>query len=228
VHPIARFFCPALKSDNCKSLELLLVMSPRSISQISSEDNKQAAPAAAVSGVRSSSEIFPSSPFMNTTDPFFQAQELRIRQVISELEALLNPSNYTRDQFDKVTRHYQFVLSAEQSRLEIESRGANQTAEPLLKPVLIKQEEEDEEDFIWPVPTEAEEALPFEEDWELIIREGDTVQIQIQDKLFGGRVGEVKSVTAHQVQIELWGSRKRIRRAKTSVRKLLIWGPDGL
>jgi hypothetical protein len=165
---------------------------------------------------------------MNTTDPFFQAQELRIRQVISELEALLNPNNYTRDQFDKVTRHYQFVLSAEQSRLEIESRGANQTAEPLLKPVLIKQEEEDEEDFIWPVPTEAEEALPFEEDWELIIREGDTVQIQIQDKLVGGRVGEVKSVTAHQVQIELWGSRTRIRRAKTSVRKLLIWGPDGL
>ena len=75
---------------------------------------------------------------------------------------------------------------------------------------------------------EAEEALPFEEDWELIIREGDTVQIQIQDKLVGGRVGEVKSVTAHQVQIELWGSRKRIRRAKPSVRKLLIWGPDGL
>ena len=99
---------------------------------------------------------------MNQTDLFFQAQELRIRQVISELETLTDPSNYTGDQFDKVTRHYQFVLSAEQSRLEIESRGANQTAEPLLKPVLIKQEEEDiEEDFTWPVPTEAEEALPF-------------------------------------------------------------------
>ena len=123
-------------------------MSPSRISQISSEDSNQAAPAAAVSGVRSSSEIFPSNPFMNTTDPFFQAQELRIRQVISELEALLNPSNYTRDHFDKVTRHYQFVLSAEQSRLEIESWGANKTAEPILRPVLIKQEEEEvEEDF---------------------------------------------------------------------------------
>ena len=85
---------------------------------------------------------------MNTTDPFFQAQELRIRQVISELETLRNPSNYTRDQFEKVTRHYQFVLSAEQSRSEIESWGANKTAEPLLKPVLTKQEEEEvEEDF---------------------------------------------------------------------------------
>ena len=166
---------------------------------------------------------------MNTTDPFFQAQELRIRQVISELETLRNPSNYTRDQFEKVTRHYQFVLSAEQSRLEIESRGANQTTEPLLKPVLIKQEEEEvEEDFTWPVPTQAEEAAPFEEDWELIIKEGDTVQVQRQDKLFGGQVGEVKSVTAHQVQIELWESKRRIRRAKTSVRKLHIWGPDGL
>ena len=166
---------------------------------------------------------------MNTTDPFFQAQELRIRQVISELETLRNPSNYTRDQFEKVTRHYQFVLSAEQSRLEIESWGANQTAEPLLKPVLIKQEEEEvEEDFTWPVPTQAEEAAPFEEDWELIIKEGDTVQVQSQDKLFGGLVGEVKSVTAHQVQIELWESKRRIRRAKTSVRKLHIWGPDGL
>ena len=166
---------------------------------------------------------------MNKTDPFFQAQELRIRQVISELETLRNPSNYTRDQFEKVTRHYQFVLSAEQSRLEIESWGANQTAEPLLKPVLIKQEEEEvEEDFTWPVLTQAEEAAPFEVDWELIIKEGDTVQVQSQDKLVGGQVGEVKSVTAHQVQIELWESRRRIRRAKTSVRKLHIWGPDGL
>ena len=166
---------------------------------------------------------------MNTTDPFFQAQELRIRQVISELETLRNPSNYTRDQFEKVTRHYQFVLSAEQSRLEIESWGANKTVEPLLRPVLIKQEEEEvEEDFTWPVPTQAEEAAPFEEDWELIIKEGDTVQVQSQDKLFGGQVGEVKSVTAHQVQIELWESRKRIRRAKTSVSKLHIWGPDRL
>ena len=203
--------------------------SPTSNYQISSEDYKQAAPAAAVSEVRSSSEIRPSNPFMNTTDPFFQAQELRIRQVISELETLRNPSNYTRDQFEKVTRHYQFVLSAEQSRLEIESWGANKTAEPLLKPVLIKQEEEEvEEDFTWPVPTQAEEAAPFEEDWELIIKEGDTVQVQRQDKLVGGQVGEVKSVTAHQVQIELWESRKRIRRAKTSVRKQHIWGPDGL
>ena len=104
----------------------------------------------------------------------------------------------------------------------------HQTAEPLLKLVLIKQEEEEvKEEFTWPVLTQAEEAAPFEEDWELIIKEGDTVQVQSQDKLVGGQVGEVKSVTAHQVQIELWESRKRIRRAKTSVRKLHIWGPDG-
>ena len=96
-------------------------MSPTSISQISFEDSNQAAPAAAAVEVRPSSEVRPSK-FMNTSDPFFQAQELRISQVIAELETLKNPSNYTRDQFDKVTRHYQFVLSAEQSRLEIESR----------------------------------------------------------------------------------------------------------
>ena len=204
-------------------------MSPSRISQISSEDHNQAAPAAAASEVRPASAIRPSNPFMNKTDPFFQAQELRIRQVISELETLTDPSNYTGDQFDKVTRHYQFVLSAEQSRLEIESWGANKTAEPLLRPVLIKQEEEEEEDFTWPVPIQAEEeAAPFEEDWELIIKEGDTVQVQSQDKLFGGQVGIVKLVTAHQVQIELWESRKRIRRAKKSVSKLHIWGPDGL
>ena len=202
--------------------------SPTSNYQISSEDYKQAAPAAATSEVRPASAIRPSK-FMNKTDPFFQAQELRIRQVISELETLTDPSNYTGDQFDKVTRHYQFVLSAEQSRLEIESWGANKTAEPLLRPVLIKQEEEEEEDFTWPVPIQAEEeAAPFEEDWELIIKEGDTVQVQSQDKLFGGQVGIVKLVTAHQVQIELWESRKRIRRAKKSVSKLHIWGPDGL
>ncbi len=134
---------------------------PTSNYQISSEDYKQAAPAAATSEVRPASAIRLSN-FMNKTDPFFQAQELQIRQVIVELETLLNPSNYTRDQFEKVTRHYQFVLSAEQSRLEIESRGANQTAKPLLKPVLIKQEEEEvEEDFTWPVLTQAEEAAPF-------------------------------------------------------------------
>ena len=202
--------------------------SPTSNYQISSEDYKQAAPAAATSEVRPASAIRLSN-FMNKTDPFFQAQELRIRQVISELETLTDPSNYTGDQFDKVTRHYQFVLSAEQSRLEIESWGANKTAEPLLRPVLIKQEEEEEEDFTWPVPIQAEEeAAPFEEDWELIIKEGDTVQVQSQDKLFGGQVGIVKLVTAHQVQIELWESRKRIRRAKKSVSKLHIWGPDGL
>lgn len=202
--------------------------SPTSNYQISSEDYKQVAPAAATSEVRPASAIRLSN-FMNKTDPFFQAQELRIRQVISELETLTDPSNYTGDQFDKVTRHYQFVLSAEQSRLEIESWGANKAAEPLLRPVLIKQEEEEvEEDFTWPVPTQAEEAAPFEEDWELIIKEGDTVQVQRQDKLFGGQVGEVKSVTAHQVQIELWESKRRIPRAKTSVRKLHIWGPDGL
>jgi hypothetical protein len=158
VHPIARIFCPVPSQTIVRSPDSYWLTSPTRIYQISSEDNKQAAPAAAVSeaAVRSLCEIRPTSyPFMNTTDPFFEVQELRIRQVISELETLRNPSNYTRDQFDKVTRHYQFVLSAEQSRLEIESWGANKTAEPILRPVLIKQEEEEvEEDFTWPVLTE--------------------------------------------------------------------------